>query len=277
MTRETHTLTVSAPDSGVACRVPIGRIAPCVPNRSLLLELPVSTTYKTSKIAPLFTAFALACAGAAHAESLLDGATYASLVGTNAATVDGVSFSASGGNFATKFVNGWGGLGVSGGASGNEIDVGQSITMSFAAQVISDFSVALLYNGPEFGDYREMAKVAVYNGDSLLGTYALTAGVDGSSPGAAWTGFGSVSNLSAPTSGGGAAWLVSGNPFGNLEATKLVFTAMTSNLCQSAGSCNNQSDYVISTVHAVPEPETYALFAAGLGAIVFVVRRRRRN
>jgi len=169
----------------------------------------VSTTL-TQKIAPLFAAAALACAGAAQAQSLLDSSTYASLVGSNAGTVNGVNFAASGGDFATKFDNGWGGLGVTGGGSGNEIDIGESITMSFAAQVISDFSVALLFFCSGFGDHREMAKVAVYNGDSLLGTYALTAGVDGSSPGAAWTGLGSVSNLSAPTSGGGAAWLRGG-------------------------------------------------------------------
>ena len=237
----------------------------------------MSTTTKTYKIAPLLAAVGLVLAGAANAQALIDGSTYSSLVGSSAGTVNGVSFSAGGGNFDTKFVNGWGGLGVTGGASGSEIDLGQSITMSFAAQVIADFSVALLYNGPEFGDYREMAQVAVYNGLSLLGTYALTVGNDGSSPGAAWTGFGSVSNLSAPTSSGGAAWLVSGNPFGNLAATKLVFTAIGSNLCQSAGSCNNQSDYVVSAVPAVPEPGTYALLAAGLGAIGFVARRRRQR
>ena len=166
----------------------------------------MSTTL-TQKIAPLFAAAALACAGAAQAQSLLDSSTYASLVGSNAGTVNGVSFTASGGDFATKFDNGWGGLGVTGGGSGNEIDLGESITMSFAAQVISDFSVALLFNGPEFNDYREIAQVAVYNGDSLLGKYALTVGLDGSSPGAGWSGFGSVSNLSAPTIDGGAAWL----------------------------------------------------------------------
>src|SRR5690242_13169732 len=88
------------------------------------LELPVSTTL-TNKLAPLFAAVALACTGAAHAQSLLDGSTYASLVGSSAAAVNGVSFAAGGGNFDTKFVNGWGGLGVTGGASGSEIDVGQ--------------------------------------------------------------------------------------------------------------------------------------------------------
>ena len=85
--------------------------------------------------------------------------------------------------------------------------------MSFAAQVVSDFSVAFLYNGPEFGDWREIAQVTAYNGAAVSGIYTLTVGNDGAVPGATWSGTGTVSNLSLPTDTGGGVLARFGQSF----------------------------------------------------------------
>ncbi|HEX2542449.1 MAG TPA: FxDxF family PEP-CTERM protein [Caldimonas sp.] len=42
------------------------------------------------------------------------------------------------------------------------------------------------------------------------------------------------------------------------------------------GSSQNVATGVFTPVNAIPEPETYALLLAGLGAVSFVARRRRR-
>ena len=215
----------------------------------------------------------MAIAGGAQAGSLLDSSMYGAIAGTQNVTVNGVTFSSAPGDFVVKNLNGFSGLGVTGGRTGDEIDIGETVTMSFAAQVVSDFSVAFLYNGPEFGDWREIAQVTAYNGAAILGIYTLTVGNDGAIPGATWSGAGSVSNLSLPTDAGGASWRVLGNPFGDAAITGLQFTALASGLCQS--TCDNQSDYALSSVNAIPEPETYALMIAGLGALSLVTRRRK--
>jgi hypothetical protein len=225
------------------------------------------------QLAPVALAAGMAFAGVAQAGSLLDSSMYGAIAGTQNVTVNGVAFSSAPGDFIVKNLNGFSGLGVTGGRTGDEIDIGETVTMSFASQVVSDFSVAFLYNGPEFSDWREIAQVTAYNGAAISGIYTLTVGNDGDIPGATWSATGTVINLSLPTDTGGGSWRVSGNPFGNAAITGLQFTALTSALCQSA--CDNQSDYALSSVNAVPEPETYALMIAGLGTLGFVSRRRK--
>jgi hypothetical protein len=59
------------------------------------------------------------------------------------------------------------------------------------------------------------------------------------------------------------------------NVSKIEFTALTG-LCGSAGgNCTNQSDYFVTNVTAVPEPGTYAMLLAGLGALGFMAKRRK--
>jgi hypothetical protein len=227
-------------------------------------------------------AIVLAAAGAAHADvSLLDASMYASIVaGGNNASVGAVTFTSAAtparpADFTTKTLYGQSGLGVTGGRTGDEIDIDETVTMSWAgAAAIKSFSVSVLFNGSEYSDWAEIAQVTAYNGAVLVGTGRLQ--VDATADNLAsfsGTGFGSVGNLSLADSTHGGAWLVS-NPFGNTAITRLEFTAVTSDLC-GYRECSNQSDFTLSTVTAVPEPETVALMLAGLGVVGFVARRRR--
>jgi hypothetical protein len=117
-----------------------------------------------------------------------------------------------------------------------------------------------------------VAKVSFFGASGLIGSFTLTA-TDAMS--ASWTGAGSAINLSPAAQPGSGHWLVDGLHIA--DVTKIKFSALEGMCGTAGGKCTNQSDFIVTNVTAVPEPGTYAMFAAGLGALAFVARRRQRR
>jgi PEP-CTERM motif len=183
-----------------------------------------------------------------------------------------------------KTQDGFTGVGVQGVTDG-EIDwrhgASESITVSFAqATGIGSLTLGLLFNGPEYNDVREVASIRI-NGDSTDYTLRAT----GHDNVAQWFhGSSFLGNINYVPGGGtqlgeaGAVTLFS--PFGQRNVHQIRFSAAEGwggNSCGvfGTGLCFNQSDYNVVAIAPVPEPETYVLMLAGLGAVGFMARRRR--
>jgi PEP-CTERM motif len=177
-----------------------------------------------------------------------------------------------------KTQDGYTGVGVNGGRTGGEIDWysgtdSESITLAFAqATQIGSFSLGLLFNGPEYGDVLEAARITI-NGDA---TYYLRASATENL--ANWFNGGELLDSFSYAAGAGTQVGEGGvitlfNPFGNVLVNTMTFAAAKG--APSCWNCGNQSDYNVVAVTPVPEPSTYALMLAGLGALAFMARRRR--
>lgn len=191
---------------------------------------------------------------------VIDGATTVSLSGSAA--------------LGTKTVNGITAVGVTGGASGNEIDIGESMTASFSAGLhVGNVHLAYLFDGPEYNDVNEVARLTatLFGGGTLSSTLtAIGATTAIASMGSAGIVAGQDAN-----SVGAALWSWD-NPFGNALVTSITFEALPGLPAPGCSVCNNQSDYSLySVAAAVPEPGSVALMAAGLAVMGFVARRRR--
>ncbi len=183
-----------------------------------------------------------AAAGAQEALSIDPAALDAkSCFGDATCELDGATVSATGGELARKVTSGESGFGVAGGASGPEIDANQAIHVEFdQPRSIIAIKVLYLYNGPEFGDRAEKARVTA---DGT--TYTLVVRNDADDAGADWNGAGEVTKCGATIAAGTGCFIVTG-PF-PADVQTLNFTVGPGHP-PFAGPGTNKSDYAIGFI-----------------------------
>ncbi len=168
----------------------------------------------------------------------------AGCIGNAGCVVEGAEVTATGGVLAKKFNNGVIGVGVSGGASGEEIDIGQAIGIVLdRPRPVVAFKVLFLYNGPEYGDRAEKASV-VADGTA----YTLSVRNDADDAHADWSGPGAVSKCGATTSTGTGCFVVT-DPFpGAVSQVEFKAVPGSAPYPPGGGAGSSDSDYALGFI-----------------------------
>ena len=176
---------------------------------------------------------------------LIDSTTWGPCLSLTSCTVSGATMTANGGaGFQAKTFNGATGIGVAGGASGPEIDLGESVAVTFPApRAVSSIQLLFLYNGPEFNDKAEKIQVATGQG-----IFTLTVRNTQDDAVADWSGPGSVGKCGATISTGSGCFLIT-NPF-PAPVSSMTFTPLTGS-APFSGTGTNDSDFSIGSIETV--------------------------
>jgi hypothetical protein len=159
-------------------------------------------------------------------------------------------------------------LGVTGGPAGPELDLGQTLTVNFfQPERLGSITLALLFNGPEYGDKNEVAAAKTDSGDvyklKVTGEFAGTWYKNGVAQYAV-TG-------SETWEGGDGLWTLV-NPFGTDKVVSFTLYPLTA----SAGFKSN-SDFGLFAFSTVPDAgSTVALMGLALIGLAGAARRSRR-